>query len=89
MNQYIVFVSIFAVGASSAWPQAQITAVVNAASFQSGLPSGGAIATMFCTGLPLSRVEAGTYVASTSLPLPMCSAGCRLSLTTPPLRCLL
>jgi len=74
MSRSLVFASLFAVAASSTWAQG-ITAVVNAASFQSGLPSGGALATIFCTGLPLSAAKPGTYVAPASLPLPYVLGG--------------
>jgi len=48
---------------------------VNSATFQSGLPSGGALATIFCTGLPLSTVKPGTYIAPASSPLPYALGG--------------
>ncbi len=46
--------------------QAQIVAIVNVASFQPGLPRGGALATLYVSGL---NVQPGLYVAS-SVPLP-------------------
>jgi uncharacterized protein (TIGR03437 family) len=52
--------------------QIQIKAVVNAASFQSGMPSGGALATVFCSGLGGSP---GTYTAPPTSPLPFKLAG--------------
>jgi uncharacterized protein (TIGR03437 family) len=84
MNRLTAFACLFASGASSAWPQGQITAVVNAASFQSGLPSGGALATIFCTGLALSTVKPGTYVASTSSPLPYVLGGLEVAIDNAP-----
>ncbi len=65
--------ALLVVLAQQAWPQARITAIVNAASFQNGLPSGGSLATVFCSGLPPS-VKPGTYVAS-GFPLPYELAG--------------
>lgn len=56
-----------------AWAQAKIAAVVNAASFQSGLPSGGALATIFCSGL--TNVSPGTYVTTSASPLPYALGG--------------
>jgi len=51
-----------------AWSQAKIVAVGNAASFQSGLPDGGALATAYVSGL--SGLKPGTYIAPSSQPLP-------------------
>ena len=48
--------------------QPSVLAVVNAASFQSGLPAGGALATAYVTGL--TALTAGTYLAPPSQPLP-------------------
>ncbi len=58
-------------GALSAQPK--IVAVVNSASWQSGLPAGGALATAFVSGLP--GLTPGTYVAPPSQPLPYTLAG--------------
>lgn len=81
MNRLLVLASLYALGASSpARSQGQITAVMNAASFQSGLPSGGALATIFCSGLPLNVGKPGTYLAPTSSPLPYELAGFDVSI---------
>ncbi len=48
--------------------QPVVVAIVNAASFQSGLPAGGALATAFVTGL--TALKPGTYVAPAAGPLP-------------------
>jgi uncharacterized protein (TIGR03437 family) len=77
----VVFVS------SIGWSQPQIQAVVNSASFQPGvqvptitgvqaiqsMPSGGALATAFVSGL--TAIIPGTYVASSSSPLPFALGG--------------
>ncbi|MGO9259082.1 MAG: hypothetical protein ACLQU1_22590 [Bryobacteraceae bacterium] len=52
--------------------QVKILSVVNSASFQPGLPSGGALATVFCSGLSLAP---GTYLAPATGPLPLSPAG--------------
>jgi len=84
MNRFPAFASLLAIAAFPAWPQGQITAVVNAATFQSGLPSGGALATIFCAGLPLSVVKPGTYVASTSSPFPYVLGGLQVIINNAP-----
>jgi uncharacterized protein (TIGR03437 family) len=52
-----------------AWSQPQITAVVNAATFQPGLPSGGGLATLYCTG-PVTSAAPGVYLPASSSSLP-------------------
>jgi uncharacterized protein (TIGR03437 family) len=59
---------VVAVSVSVTWSQPQIAAVVNAASFQSGLPAGGSLGTIFCSGL--TNATPGTFVAPSSPPLP-------------------
>jgi uncharacterized protein (TIGR03437 family) len=54
------------------WAQPKITAVVDAATFLPGLPRGGALATVFCSGVSATP---GTYVAPVGLPLPNALAG--------------
>jgi uncharacterized protein (TIGR03437 family) len=54
--------------------QPQILAVVNSASFESGLPSGGGLATVFCS-FPGGTGSPGTYLPSSSSPLPSTLAG--------------
>jgi uncharacterized protein (TIGR03437 family) len=71
MTRFIVLLALVAVGAPQAVSQLLITGVVNSASFQSGLPAGGGLATIFCSGSdPTGTVKPGTYLAPTSLPLP-------------------
>ena len=53
--------------------QPKIVAVVNSASWQSGLPAGGALATAFVSGLP--GLTPGTYAAPPSQPLPYTLVG--------------
>jgi len=52
--------------------QVQCPLVVNAASFEPGLPEPGALATVFCTGI---QSVSGTVVAPTFLPLPQQLSG--------------
>ena len=71
MTRFITLVALLAVTASQANSQLQITGVVNSASFQSGLPAGGGLATVFCSGTdPSGALRPGTYISSTSSPLP-------------------
>jgi len=48
--------------------QPKIVSVVNSASFQSGLPAGGALATVFVSGV--TGLQPGTYLAPLAQPLP-------------------
>lgn len=73
MLRNIALLCLIAVASPLAWPQPQITAVVNAASFQTGLPSGGGLATVYCSGAV--SAAPGTYVPSSSSPLPNSLAG--------------
>jgi uncharacterized protein (TIGR03437 family) len=52
-----------------AWSQPQVTAVVNAATFQAGLPSGGGLATLYCTS-PVTSAPPALYLPASSSPLP-------------------
>ena len=52
--------------------QLQCLLVVNAASFEPGLPEPGALATVFCTGI---QSVSGIVVAPTFLPLPQQLSG--------------
>jgi len=64
---------VFALAAQCAWPAVQILAVVNAASFQLSMPTGGALATVFCSGLsglPSYQPQPGLFVAPPGAPLP-------------------
>jgi uncharacterized protein (TIGR03437 family) len=49
--------------------QGKITAVVNSATFQSDTPRGGALATVFCSGVQNYYLP-GTYIAPQTKPLP-------------------
>ena len=56
---------------ASAQPTVKVLSVVNSASFQSSLPLGGGLATVFCSGLPYPPwIMPGSFVApgGTSLP---------------------
>lgn len=65
--------SLLLVASSSLIAQPKIIAVVNAASFQPGLPAGGALATAYVTGL--SGLKPGTYAASSSQAVPQLLGG--------------
>jgi uncharacterized protein (TIGR03437 family) len=73
MKQFLTFAALIALTSSRLLSQAQITGVVNAASFAPGLPFGGALATVFLSGL--AGVQPGTYVAPSPSPLPGQLAG--------------
>lgn len=64
----------------TAWSQPQVIAVVNSASFQSGMPTGGALATAFVTGL--TALTPGTYVAPPSSPLPYTLGGVTVTMNS-------
>ena len=67
MNQLVRSAALLALACFLLCAQPQITGVVNSASFQSGLPSGGALATVFCSGVV--SASPGTYLApNPSLP---------------------
>jgi uncharacterized protein (TIGR03437 family) len=55
--------------------------VVNSASYEAGLPSGGALGTIFCPALP---GKPGLYVASASSPLPFELAGLQVFVNRAP-----
>jgi uncharacterized protein (TIGR03437 family) len=57
--------------------QIQILAVVNSASYQTGLPEPGSLATIFCTGL---TGIAGVVSPTTQYPLPLDLAGVRVTI---------
>jgi len=63
--------------ASILWCQPKVVAVVNSASFQSGLPAGGALATAYVSGL--TALMPGIYVAPASQPLPHTLGGVTVS----------
>jgi uncharacterized protein (TIGR03437 family) len=56
--------------------QPAIVSVVNSASFQTGMPAGGALATSFVSGL--GALKPGTYVAPAAKPLPYTLGGVTL-----------
>ncbi|HUA57926.1 MAG TPA: hypothetical protein VML19_04180 [Verrucomicrobiae bacterium] len=63
MFRYVILVCTLAAASQSLWCQNQGNAVVmNAASFQTYMPSGGALATVFCPGAP-SNLKAGLTTA--------------------------
>jgi uncharacterized protein (TIGR03437 family) len=62
--------------AGTVWAQVQVLAVVNAASYQAGLPEPGALATIFCTGL---TGISGIVTPATQLPLPRQLAGVQVA----------
>ena len=61
--------------------QIQILAVVNSASYQTGLPDPGSLATIFCTGL---TGIAGVVLPDTQYPLPLDLAGVRVTVNLGP-----
>ena len=68
MIRSIVLLGLLMVISPAAWGQPQIVAVVNSATYQSGLPYGGALATAYVSGL--AGLKPGTYIAPLSQPLP-------------------
>jgi uncharacterized protein (TIGR03437 family) len=68
MRRSLVLFGLTAASAWQAWSQPKIDAVVNAASFQSGLPAGGSLATAFCSNITDTKIKPGVYVASSPLP---------------------
>ena len=71
MTRIIVLLALIAVAAPQAKSQLVITGVLNSASFESSLPAGGGLATIFCSGTdPSGNLKPGTYLAATSSPLP-------------------
>jgi uncharacterized protein (TIGR03437 family) len=77
MFRIALFVVFLAPGSLNLYSQANIAGVVNSASFQSGLPAGGALATAFVSGL--TALIPGTYVAPSSTPLPHYLGGVTVS----------
>jgi uncharacterized protein (TIGR03437 family) len=66
VNRFLAFPCLIAASPLS-WCQPKIEAIVNAATFQPGLPYGGGLATVFVSGLSGAP---GTYLAASSAPLP-------------------
>jgi uncharacterized protein (TIGR03437 family) len=73
MFRIVILLVLLAVVSSILWSQPAVVAVVNSASFQSGLPAGGALATAYVSGL--TALKPGTYVAPASQPLPHALGG--------------
>ena len=69
MGRTIAWIGLLAGIPTSAWAQCTI---VNSASYQPGLPSGGALGTAFCSGVTIipGTIVPGLYVAPPSSPLP-------------------
>jgi uncharacterized protein (TIGR03437 family) len=69
MRRTLVLFGLAAASVWQAWPQPKIDAVVNAASFQPGLPAGGSLATAFCSNLThTGSTKPGIYIASSPVP---------------------
>jgi uncharacterized protein (TIGR03437 family) len=68
MFRIVILLILSAVVSSRLWSQPAVVAVVNSASFQNGLPAGGALATAYASGL--TALKPGTYVPPASQPLP-------------------
>ncbi len=64
---------------SLAWGQPQIPSVVNSASFETGLPAGGALATLFVSGVSGSP---GIHTAPPGQALPLSLAGIQISVNS-------
>jgi uncharacterized protein (TIGR03437 family) len=62
--------------AGTVWAQVRVLAVVNAASYQTGLPEPGGLATIFCTGL---AGISGIVTPAMELPLPQQLAGVQVT----------
>jgi len=71
MSRLLRFLCLMA-AAPQSWCQPTIQAVVNAATFQPGLPYVGGLATLYVSGLSGAP---GTYIAASSAPLPFALAG--------------
>src|ERR1039458_8992127 len=69
MKQLIRSVALVTLTLTGLHSQPQITSVVSSASFQQALPSGGGLATVFCSG-PTVAANPGIYIPSSSSPLP-------------------
>jgi hypothetical protein len=75
----IVLLSVLsAVGSLNLLCQPTVIEVLNSASFQGGLPAGGALATTFVSGL--TALKPGAYLAPSSRPLPRTLGGVTVSL---------
>lgn len=77
MFRIMLLLGVSAAGSSNLFCQPAVVAVVNSASFQRGLPAGGALATAFVAGL--TALTPGTYVPQASQPLPHSLGGVTVS----------
>lgn len=77
MTRLSVLLSLLMVISLEAWSQPKIIAVVNSASYQAGLPYGGALATAYISGL--SGLMPGTFIAPSSEPLPYSLGGIQVT----------
>jgi len=68
MLRLVLLLVLPALGSLNLLSQPTVVAVVNSASFQSGLPAGGALATVYVSGL--TALTTGIYIAPSSQPLP-------------------
>jgi uncharacterized protein (TIGR03437 family) len=80
VNRFLAFFCLIA-ASPLGWCQPKIEAVVNAATFQPGLPYGGGLAAVFVSGLSGAP---GTYLPASSAPLPFALAGYALYLNNAP-----
>lgn len=78
MIRSILSFALFGAITLEVWGQPKIVSVVNSASFQPGLPAGGALATAFVSGL--TGLTPGTYVTPSSQPLPHSLGGVTVTL---------
>ena len=79
MKHTILYGALLACAALPLCSQPQILGVVNSASFEPGLPSGGGLATVFCS-FPGAVGGSGTYLPSSSSPLPYTLAANEVSI---------
>jgi uncharacterized protein (TIGR03437 family) len=77
MTRLLDISSLLIAAVVAARAQPAIVSVVNAASFQTGLPYGGALATVFVSGL--SGLTPGTYIAPSSQALPYSLGGVQVT----------
>ena len=101
MLRTIFFFGVTVLSTSNGWSQAQIQAIVNSASYQTGvveavsppvsgtqtlqgLPSGGALATAFVSGVTGAGIKPGTFAAPSSSPLPFSLDGVAVSVNGAP-----
>ncbi len=78
MFRSMLLLALSAAGSPVLFSQPSVVAVVNSASFQSGIPGGGALATAFVAGL--TALAPGTYLAPASQPLPRTLGGVTLTI---------